>query len=160
MPRHSWNYRPSGHLYYRGSKRNPMECTRLSWAKTKLQNVESGPPPSTVMDSVVEQVAEVSVWFTYLGSDVAWTLAFTGALVSHPPHCPILVILSSARDYISISWFCGHYTLLPYIYLCNNLSLGKYLYICIYIYIYIYIRLLYSCKAAKHVRSSRRMTER
>ena len=51
--RHSQNNRPTGHRYYKGSKERPMECTRSTWAKTKLQNVESGLPPSTVMVSVV-----------------------------------------------------------------------------------------------------------
>ena len=63
-----------------------MECTWHIWAKTKLQNVTSGPPPSTVMVSVEGQVVEVSDKFTYLESDEALKLAFTDALVSHPPH--------------------------------------------------------------------------
>ena len=39
-------------------------------------------------------------------------------------HCPFLAILLSAREYTSISWFCGHYNLLLSIYLsiCSPLQ--------------------------------------
>ena len=37
-------------------------------------------------------------------------------------HCPLLVILLSAREYTSVSWFCGHYNLLLSICLSIYLS--------------------------------------
>ena len=63
-----------------------MECTRRARAKNKLQNVGCGPPPSTVivLVSVVRLAVEIFDRFISFGSEVAWTLAFTGALVSHP----------------------------------------------------------------------------
>ena len=92
-PRHSRNNRPIGHRYYMCPKGNSMECTCRPWAKTKLQNVESGLPPSTVMVSVVGcwGLRQINTSGIECGMN-------TGALVSHPPHwnnlteCGLIII--------------------------------------------------------------------
>ena len=82
-PRHS---RKPGVLYYRGSMRCSLECRRRTLAKTKLHNVWSGLPSSTVMVSVVgcPDLRQSNMSRIGYGMD-------TGALVSHPPHWDNLI---------------------------------------------------------------------